>query len=173
MLFRNDIAVNCQGGEPTIEDCACIENRDNAIHIHGATPHVDHCVLKRNGGYGVWGRYGAGVTLAQTIVTENKKGGLYCFLYDCKVSANNCAFINNKKFEVETGTGLPWDFTENFWGENMTKVLEQKGCNIRLPKIKDKRHGDVNLGIVDVAKFLKEMPENCGPRECPHVKGIY
>ena len=133
MLFRNDIAVNCQGGEPNIEDCAGIEHRGNAIHSHGATPHLDHCALKRNGG-----------PLSITGSVES-----------------------------ETGTDLPWDFTENFWGANMTKVLEQKGCNIRLPKIKDKRHGDVNLGIVDVAKFLKEMPADCGPRECPHMKGIY
>jgi len=173
LIFRNDIGVGCSEADATIEDCAIVQNRSDGINIGRAHPHIDHCYVGQNGGYAVGGNYYASATMVSSVFTKNKKGGVYLWLWDCVVSANQCAFINNKKFEVEIGTNLSWDFTENYWGEGMTKFLNASGCNVKLPRIKDKRHGDTKLGLVDVSKHLTAMPADCGPRECIHVKGIY
>lgn len=172
VLYRNDVGIRCNEGKPTIEDCVIAQNRGDGIAIFRSHPQIDHCLIDKNGGLGVGGVYYAHATLANSIVSNNRKGGVKSELWDCHVSAKECAFLNNKGFEVESGTGCPWDFTENFWGDGMTGFLKARGCNVRLPKIKDKRHGDSGLGLVDVNKFLLKMPEDCGPRECVRVKGV-
>ena len=172
VLYRNDVGIRSNEGKPTIEDCVIAQNRGDGIAIFRSHPQIDHCLIDKNGGLGVGGVYYAHATLANSIVSNNRKGGVKSEVWDCHVSAKECAFLNNKGFEVELGTDCPWDFTENFWGDGMTSFLKARGCNVRLPKIKDKRHGDSGLGLVDVNKFLLKMPEDCGPRECVRAKGV-
>lgn len=173
LIYRNLQGIQAHGGPPLVEDCAIVENRGDGIYNYGGEVSVENCYIGRNSGWGLQGEYGPGLSMNGTVVTRNQKGGIYYHLYDRSVVIHQSAFVENKGIEAQIGMRKSWDCTENYWGKTMTALLKAKGSNVRLPKIKDKRHGDSNVGMIDVSNFLEDMPQNCGPRECVHLKGIY
>ena len=99
-----------------------------------------------------------------SILSRNKKCGIDCF--NGEVVVNQSVILENKKYDLKNGCGDSWDCKENYWGPAVTKMLEQKGDSVNLPRIYD-RKDKPDAGLVNVSEWLKEMPAECGAREYP------
>lgn len=164
-ICKNEIGIIAKGNHYTFEDLYVCDNRGDAIQV--GHPTLDHCTISRNGGNGLCGWGGCDIT--GSVVFKNKKSGIDCWNGGHDVTVNGSYLAENKKFDVHNGCGKTWDFTENYWGPAVTKTLDQKGDSVNLPRIYDRKDKPA-AGIVNVSKWLKEMPPDCGAREYPGMK---
>ena len=164
-ICKNENGIECRAGGSTLEDCYICDNRGDAISVHGTLKTIDHCTIKNNNGNGVFG-WGA-CNMQASILSRNKKCGIDCF--NGEVVVNQSVILENKKYDLKNGCGDSWDGTENYWGPAVTKMLEQKGESVNLPRIYDRKDRP-DVGIVIVSNWLKEMPKDCGAREYPGMK---
>ena len=102
-----------------------------------------------------------------SIVEWNKDCGIKCS--NGEVIINGSVIKNNKKFDLNNECPATWDCTENYWGPAVTKMLEMKGDALNLPKIFD-RKDKPDKGSIDISRWLKEVPPDCGAREYPGKK---
>ena len=167
--IKNCIFQKCKTGataegKPSFYNCSFLNNEENGVWKHGGGGNealFDHCTFANNGGWGFDGRYSASPAFLNCLFENNKKGGIHVVLYSCRVSAQQCVFINNKGFDVFNESDVSWDFKRNYWGPSVTRLLQQRGDGANLPNIKDGR--DTGRGnVVDVAEFLTEPPKDCG-----------
>lgn len=161
-ICKNENGIECRAGGSTLEDCYICDNRGDAISVYGTLKTIDHCTIKNNNGNGVFG-WGA-CNMQASILSRNKKCGIDCF--NGEVVVNQSVILENKKYDLKNGCGDSWDCKENYWGPAVTKMLEQKGDSVNLPRIYD-RKDKPDAGLVNVSDWLKEMPAECGAREYP------
>jgi len=166
-ICKNEQGIECRAGGSTLEDCYISDNRSDGLSVHGTLKTVDHCTISGNGGNGIcgWG----GVLMKDSVLFRNKVAGINCWNGGCEVTINGSYIAENKKYDIQNGCGTTWDCTENFWGVSVTKTLDAKGDSVNLPKILD-RKDDASKGVVNVSKWLKEKPADCGAREFPGKK---
>jgi len=163
-ICKNEIGIIAKGNHYTFEDLYVCDNRGDAIQV--GHPTLDHCTVSRNGGYGLCGWGGCDVT--GSVITKNKKAGVKCWNGGHEVTVNGSHVADNKQYDIENGCGKTWDCKENYWGPAVTKILEQKGDSVNLPRIYD-RKDKPDAGAVNVSDWLKEVPADCGAREYPGV----
>ena len=161
-ICKNEIGIVAKGNEYTFEDLYICDNRGDAIQV--GHPTLDHCTISRNGGNGLcgWG----GCDIIRSVIFKNKKAGIDCWNAGHDVTVNSSYLAENKKFDIHNGCEKTWDCTENYWGPSVTKMLELKGDSVNLPRIYD-RKDKPDAGIVNISKWLTEVPKECGAREYP------
>ena len=161
-ICKNEIGIVSKCNHYTFEDLYVCDNRGDAIQV--GHPTLDHCTISRNGGNGLCGWGGCDVT--GSVITKNKKAGINCWNGGHDVTVNGSYLEGNKQYDIHNGCGKTWDCKENYWGPAVTKMLEQKGDSVNLPRIYD-RKDKPDAGLVNVSEWLKEMPAECGAREYP------
>jgi len=159
-ICKNDIGIVANGNHYAFEDLYICDNRGDAVRV--GHPTLDHCTVSRNGGNGLcgWG----GCNVVGSVITKNKKAGIDCWNGGHDVVVNGSFIADNKQFDIHNGCDKTWDCKENYWGLAVTKMLEQKGDAVNLPRIYD-RKDKPGVGAVNVSEWLKEMPTDCGARE--------
>ena len=162
-ICKNECGI--VASDSVLEDLYICDNRGDAIGV--GHPTVDHCTISRNGGNGLCGWGGCNIT--KSVIYRNKKSGVNCWNGGHDVTITKSYLAENKKFDVHNGCDKTWDCSENYWGAAITKMLDYKGDVVNLPRIYD-RKDNPGIGIVDISKWLKEMPIDCGAREYPGMK---
>lgn len=165
LLQRNTVGIKVgdygAGGHPTVTNCVIANNNEDGIQLNASSANMSNCTIVQNGGWGIRGEYYASPKIERTIISKNKKGGLYCWLYTCKVEAHGCIIENNKNCNVQNGSPEDWDFSGNWWGKASTQKLIKSGDTANLPGILD-GHDKENTGKVRLNEFLREPPKECG-----------
>ena len=77
---------------------------------------LERCTLLRNGGWGIRGEYYASPSISASVISDNKKGGIWCKLYTCKPEVHDSVFLRNSQYEVFNDSPEMWDFSGNWWG---------------------------------------------------------
>ena len=151
------------GSEPTLKNCLITQNREDGVVLRSSSAVFEHCTISRNGGWGIRGEYYSSPSISSSIISDNKKGGVWCKLYTCKPTAHNSTFLRNSEYEVFNESPEVWDFSGNWWGANDTQILKRKGDTANLRSIRDGRDKDpTGLGEVILSNFLEAAPANCG-----------
>ena len=172
MFIRSCVFARCEvgvaaNGKPTFENCIVSENRNDGVQKSGyaggggTTAVFDHCSFVNNGGWGFSGRYYASPTFESCLFEANRKGGVYAQHYECKIIAHRNVFRKNGRYDVDNDSGASWDFHENWWGTQITQILQSRGPGTNLPNIHDGRDKN-NPNIVDVSNYLTKEPTDYG-----------
>ena len=156
--------ISVKTAAPIFRNCRFEENEREGVFCTrtGRDFVLDHCSLVNNSGWGMFGNYYGGAFLKACVVKNNKKGGIHSDCWSCDVAAQGCIIgPNGKAPDVENGADIGWDFKGNWWGPQVTQLLQRRGDGVNLPNIRDGRDGHGN-NIVDVSEFLTEEPKDCG-----------
>jgi hypothetical protein len=112
------------GSQPTLKNCLITQNREDGVVLMASSAALERCTISRNGGWGIRGEYYASPSISWSIISENKKGGIWCWLYTCKVTAHGSSVARNKDYDVSNGSPETWDFSGNWWGTTETQILK-------------------------------------------------
>jgi Right handed beta helix region len=151
------------GSEPVLKNCLITQNREDGVVLRVSSAAFERCTISRNGGWGIRGEYYASPSISSSIISDNKKGGIWCKLYTCKPEAHDSIFVRNGEYEVFNESPEIWDFSRKWWAPNDSQTLKSKGDTANLRSIRDGRDRDaVGLGEVVLSGFLEAEPTNCG-----------
>ena len=146
------IGANGSGGYAAVNDGIIAFNESDGIFMYHSTAEIHNCTITYNGGWGIQGNYYASPKIHDSVVTLNK-GGIYCHLYECDVSAKGSILNGNATLDIKNESSMEWDLRNNFWGKALTQVLRTQGPTASLPNI---------VGRVRLDGFLDSMPKPCG-----------
>ena len=167
--IANSVFSQCVNGawvtaksSPSFTNSVFADNTEHGIGVvDQSRARLKQCTIVNNGKWGVYGRYYGSPALERSIVMRNREGGIGIWGYDPSVSASQCIISENRGMDMCNGSSTRWDFHENYWGVNTTRILQTKGDGTNLPNIRDGR--DTNgSGIVDISNFLTAEPKDCG-----------
>ncbi len=164
-IFKNEksgihIGMDCAGGNARIVNCVIADNGEKGIDCHHGRASFEKCTITRNGKFGMWVGYSGHVQMNDCRIEGNKRDG-FCFDAGGQGDVHNSSILGNKGYDVKYTGGGASNFRECYWGQSITRMLQQRGDGANLPNILDGR--DSGSGnFVDVAEFLTEPPKDCG-----------
>jgi parallel beta-helix repeat protein len=148
---------------PSLRNCLITRNRQDGVVLIASSATIERCTISRNGGWGIRGEYYASPSISGSVISENRSGGIWCWLYTCKVTAHGSIIAKNREYDVSNGSPETWDFSGNWWGAAETQLLKSKGDTVNLRSIHDGRDKDTKgLGEVILSGFLEKEPADVG-----------
>ena len=164
-IFKNEkcgihIGMDCAGGDARIVNCVIADNGEKGIDCHHGRASFEKCTITRNGKYGMWVGYSGHVKMNDCKIEGNKGDG-FCFDAGGQGDVHDSYITGNKGFDIKYTGGGASNFQECYWGQSITRMLQQRGDGANLPNIMDGRDSGTG-NFADVADFLTEPPKECG-----------
>lgn len=154
--------MDSKGKNPFLRDCVLAFNKSDGVVVGNLTTvYFESCTICNNGGCGIEGIYYPSPVLTACIITRNEKCGISLREYESKASVHGSIIFLNKETDVKNLCTNDLDFSGNYWGPDVTKVLQAQGAIVNLPNIYDGRDKK-ECGKVNLDNFLKTPPKECG-----------
>ena len=99
---------------------------------------IEHCTISRNGGWGIRREYYASPSISASVISENRGGGIWCWLYTCKVTSRGSIVARNENYDVSNGSPETWVFSGNWQSAADKQLLKSKGDTANLRSIHER-----------------------------------
>ncbi len=161
IITGNENGIVLSGGKSRVENCIVSKNNKAAIQTGSGEYDIVRCTVTDNGGTGLFHLWAGPVRIEACIFSGNKDGGIRT---RSDLEAHNCILTGNQNYDVMNDacyTKADRDFSSNWWGEQGTRRLMQKGDTAGLSTVND-GHNNNSAGLVRMENFLKVKPKECG-----------
>ena len=165
VFVKNGIGVGFHGKPSKAFDCLFSQNSEKGAEVGGPTQVTfNHCSFVDNHGEGIGGRSWGELFFDHCEITRNAAGGFAIHDWNSKPNCKQCTIEKNGGFDADSSGGnTPWNFSENWWGAETTRILQQKGDGANLPNINDGRDSGTP-NVVGLSNYLLAPPSDCGSK---------
>jgi hypothetical protein len=141
-----------------VKNCLFATNK-RGIVLDGGRIEMSACTLSDNSEMGIESDGGT-ATVSDSLISNNRQG-TFKISGESTFAVHNCSIRPGMGSCVVVATETQQDFTQNWWGETETRVLQKGGATVNVPWIVDGLD-QRGRGRALVVPFLSKAPEPCG-----------